>query len=75
MSLYYVRRGRYRVKELNFGRKMERKLENLGFGVDCVVEKLHNPKMVSQHDFLTSVGKISLERRVSNSIFVEKVDK
>ena len=75
MSLYLVKTGKYRVKELNCGYKMRRRLENMGFGVGCVVEKTHKPKTISQNDFLTSEGIISLTRRVTNSIFVEKVDK
>lgn len=74
MSLYLAKKGKYRVKELNFGFKMRRRLENLGFGVDSVIEKQYNPKMKNQTSFLTSEGIISLTRRITDSIIVEKVD-
>lgn len=63
------------MKRLNFGRKVRKRLKRRGFGVGQVVEKLYNPKHISQNAFLTSEGGFSLQRRVSSSIFVEKVDK
>lgn len=75
MSLYSVRKGTYRVKRLDFGYKLRKRLENLGFGVGSVIQKAYSPKTKSQTEFLTSEGKISLTKRITNSIIVEKVDK
>lgn len=75
MSLYLVRRGKYRVKELNCGLKQRKKLENKGFGVGSVIEKLHNSKQISKNLYLTEEGIVSLERRFASSVLVEKVEK
>lgn len=73
MSLYLVKTGKYRVKELNCGRKLQKRLENLGFRPNCVVEKLYASQFDHRHEYLTEEGKISLGRTLANSIIVEKV--
>ena len=74
MSLYLVKRGKYRVKYLSCGYKLRKRLENMGFGVGEVVEKLYKRKTVDQNKILTSKGEISLSKRFLMSILVEKVD-